>query len=120
MSSWKTKPTEDFEDAARMGLCGGPYALVPGDALSMRAASTRFQAVARGSESVGALLRRVDAGEWWGESGDAFREVMAALPAPYALARAFGDAGRALGELADTVECGRATAEQRSGHRIQH
>lgn len=113
MSTWETAPTASLEEAAALGPCPGQVALVPGDALGMRAVSERLLTVATGADAVGDLLRRVDAGEWRGESGDAFRATIGAMPGPYAkAARAFGAVGRALAELADTVTRSRATAQR--------
>jgi hypothetical protein len=113
MSSWKTEPTAGLEEAAERGPCGGPHALVPGDELSMRAVAGRLERVSRGADAMTGLLRRVDAGEWVGESGTAFRAVMGEMPGPYAVAaRAFGDVARALYELADCVARSRDTARR--------
>ncbi len=96
-----------------------PDDLVPGNPADLDRLVARCRSVADGLGGAAARLRAIDAGEWVGPAGDAFRGVVDVEPGRYDdAAAAFGATGSAVRGYAEVLRDAQGSARSR-GHAVR-
>ena len=90
-----------------------PRDLVPGNADDLERLVARCGTLARGLDAAASRLRAVDAGEWVGPAGDAFRQVVDDEPSRYdTAAQAFAATGAAVASYRAVLVDAQASARR--------
>ena len=97
--------------SAALAVGQSPRALVPGSPDDLERLAARCGVLARGLDSAATRLRAVDAGEWVGAAGDAFRDVVDQESDRYRVAaEAFAATGAAVRSYASVLADAQAQA----------